>query len=174
MNKFVFTLFFVGLFFVSSAQQVHIIHANGSVIKINPGCRLMLAYKGYNGNLEYYSNIVTAITDSTIILGNKPFFMPIHPTQLLNNTKEIRYADIIAFRKRSAGGEISKSLLKTGAIIGSIIVLSNLNVRSNYTRLQAFGISFGVGLGINLALNLIFPENANKRVQEGWQFIYVP
>lgn len=149
--------------FVNPAQK--------KVILVKPGSKLYIAYKGYNGQTEFTANTVTGVTDSSFILGIKPpvFFKKRTPDARVNLYKEVKFSDITYFRKRSAGGEISRDLLKIGAAVTSIILLSNLYRNNNISRGNAVLISLGTGMVINWSIRLAFPENTRYKMDDGWR-----
>lgn len=138
---------------------------------VKPGSKLYLAYKGYRGQQEFTSNIITGITDSSFILGIKPGFFSRKrlPDARVNQYKEVRFADITYFRKRSAGGEVSRDLLRIGSAITSLILLSNLYKSHDISRGNAILISIGTGMVINWSIRLTFPENARYKMDDGWR-----
>jgi hypothetical protein len=174
MHRKFFTLLLVIFSIVANAQQLLFINeAKNKVITVNVGSKLFLAYKGYNNQLEYYTNLVTNITDSTITLGVIPFNERKRLNNKVNRFKTIAIKDIVAFRKRSLSMEVTKSVLQVGVVVFSAIVLRRLYLKSNVGNGAAFLLSLGVGLGSNSAIKGIFRENAKFKLKEGWIVKYV-
>lgn len=171
MHKLIFLLCSIIFLNVSEAQQVVFFNPKlNKTITVKPGAKVFLGYKGYNGNIEFASNTVTAITDSSITLGvNLGFWLPNKkPSASTNNYKTISLKDITHFRKRSFGGEMIKSAMQIGAAVGSVFLLSDLYRSSDASRTGAVLISIGAGSLLNLSAKIIFPENAKYRMQDGW------
>jgi hypothetical protein len=158
----------------SQAQNLLFVNkAQNKTITVKVGAKLFLGYRGYNGNTEFATNTVYEITDSTITFGINPEYMPFKrkPSAATNQYKIVRLKDITHFRKRSLGGQLTKDLLRTGAAIGSVFLLSDLYRNSNISRGNAFLISLGVGVATNLGIKLMFPENAKHAISDGWQIV---
>ncbi len=171
MHKLNFLLCSIIFLNISQAQQVVFFNPKlNKTITIKPGAKVFLGYNGYNGNTEFASNTVTAITDSSITLGvDLSFWFPKKkPSASTNNYKTILLKDITHFRKRSVGGELVKNTLQIGAAVGSVLLLSDLYRNSDVSRSNAVFISIGAGLMLNLVTKIIFPENAKYRMQDGW------
>jgi len=166
-----FLLVFCLLGKLTSAQQVIFFHSEkNKVFTINIGTKLMLAYKGYNGNLEYCSQLVTEITDSTITLGSA-FIAQGANNKMLNAYKVINLKDITAFRKRSLTMELSKTLLQAGLIVGSYFMYDYIT--KDMSNGAALLTTLGTGLAINLAISAAFRENTKYQMANGWQYRYV-
>lgn len=171
MYKIIVVFFSVLFINIAQAQQVVFknIVTNKEII-LKPGAKVFLGYKGYNGMLEFASNTVTNITDSTITLGIdiRYWFPNQKPNASTNNFKIINLKDITHFRKRSLAGDITKNLIRVGAAVGSVFLLSDLYKNTSVSTTNAVLISFGVGMSLNLATKLIFPENAKNSMSYGW------
>ncbi len=164
---------FFSVLFINIAQAQQVVFKNivtNKVVVIKPGAKVFLGYKGYNGMLEFASNTVTEITDSTITLGAdmRQWFPNQKPKASTNNYKIIYLKDITHFRKRSLGLDITKNLIQIGATIGAVFLLSDLYRNTNVSNTNAILISFGVGITLNLATKLVFPENAKNSMSNGW------
>jgi hypothetical protein len=171
MYKLVFLFCSIIFLNVSEAQQVVFFNQKlNKTITVKPGAKVFLCYKGYNGNTEFASNTVTAITDSTITLGvDLSFWFPNRkPSASINSYKIIALKDITHFRKRSLTGDLIKNVIQIGTAIGSVVLLSDLYRSSDAGRTGAVLISIGAGALLNLTAKIIFPENAKYRVQDGW------
>lgn len=175
MYKYIIVICFTLLTIQSSKAQdlLFVNKAQNKTITVRIGAKLFLGYRGYNGNTEFATNTVYEITDSTITFGINPDFMPFKrkPSMATNQYKIVRLKDITHFRKRSLGGQLTKDLLRTGAAIGSVFLLSDLYRNSNISRGNAFLISLGVGVATNLGIKLMFPENAKHAIADGWQIV---
>jgi hypothetical protein len=139
----------------------------GKLIEAKPGDFLIIRYKGYLGQTEFYKQTLLEIKDSSFVIGMYSFSEG-SLFERENPYKEINFKDVESFRRRSIGGSVSKSLLGLGAAIGSILVLDQLYENQNYSTLANLGISMGVGLSINFGLNLLFPDKPKYHMKEGW------
>ena len=159
------------LFFSYAATAQQLVFSNNQLnknITLLPGARLMVAYKGYNGQVEYASNVIAEITDSSVVLGVPYMLKRKHYNVKANNRKEILIKDIIAFRKRSFGAEVTHNLLRTATFLGMAILLSDLFQQNNISRPNAFLISFGTGYSANILLALAFPDKTKYKMDQGW------
>lgn len=144
----------------------------GKLIKAKPGDQLSISYKGYLGQTETYINILTEISDTTFVLGfigNQNSFFKLNQSGINNSCKEIKYSDIIAFRKSGPGRTLLKSTLAFGGAIGSILILNRLYKQNEISDFGKIGISLGVGIGINMLINLALPNKPIHQVVDGWQ-----
>ncbi len=155
------------------AQKIVFIHAgDGKIIEAKEGDVLSIQYRGYLGQTETFKNTLTSIKDSSFVLGidlidpSSPMAMKMGQQM---QAKEIRYADVMAFRRMSVGRVFLKSTLTTGAAIGTILVLSSLYKSNNISDMGKIGISLGAGLSVNALINLILPERPKYRMSAGWQ-----
>lgn len=171
MHKLIFLLCSIIFLNVSEAQQVVFFNPKlNKTIIVKPGAKVFLCYNGYNGNKEFASNTVTAITDSTITLGvDLSFWFPNRkPSASTNNYKVIALKDITHFRKRSITGDLIKNAVQLGSAIGSVLLLSDLYRSNDLNRTSAVLISVGAASILNLAVNKIYPENTKYKMQDGW------
>jgi hypothetical protein len=170
-TKFVGILLVLGLFAANKAwaqdKLIFINPTKGKLIEAKPGDFLIIKYKGYLGQTEFYKQTLLEIKDSSFVIGMYSFSEGSF-FEKENPYKEINFKDVQAFRRRSIGGSISKSLLGLGAAVGSILVLDQLNENRNNSTLANLGISLGVGLSINFGLNLLFPDKPKYQIKEGW------
>ncbi|MCF8445445.1 MAG: hypothetical protein K9H61_00505, partial [Bacteroidia bacterium] len=129
--------------------------------------------KGYLGQTEYFKNTLTEIKDSSFVLG-----VPIFRRNGGNmgneidqqfQCKEIRYLDVIAFRKASIGRNVFKSTLTLGAAVGTVFLFDKLYQKNQVSTFAKIGISIGVGLSLNYLINLAIPEKPNHKMTDGWQ-----
>jgi hypothetical protein len=141
--------------------------SQGKLVEAKNGDFLMIRYKGYMSQQEFYKQTLVNIGDSSVILGIPGIGGGILPKGE-NPYKEIRYIDIEAFRIRKPGVTIAKNLLGIGAAVGSILVLDRLYERGESSTLTNLAISAAVGISINIGLNLIFPEKPKYKTNEGW------
>lgn len=154
------------------AQTIVFINPNeGKIIHAKEGDMLSIRYKGYLGQTEYFKNTLTLIGDSSFILGI-PFGSDENMGSKLQQQlqyKEIKYSDVIAFRRSGMGRTFLKSTLSIGAIVGSFYVLNGLYTRNQVSDLGKIGLSLGVGLSFNLLINVAFPDKPNHKMKDGWQ-----
>ncbi len=142
----------------------------GKTITAQPGSTISVYYKGYLNQIQFTKNTLSAITDSSIILGL--MFEPTTANAINDKPKfytEILLRDIVAFRKISLGRNLLKSTAQAGAIYGSFFVLQNYIQRDKNTTLQNFGITIGIGLGSTIIINLLFNEKPKHKISKGWQ-----
>ncbi|MDZ4669013.1 MAG: hypothetical protein SGJ00_14190 [bacterium] len=140
----------------------------GKIIKAKEGDQLSVLYRGYLGQTEYFKNTLTEIKDSSFVLGIQFGLNPAAVGQTFQY-KEIKYTDIVAFRRSSLGRTLLKSGLSLGAVITSILLLNRMYTQSEISDFGKIGISFGVGIGVNLLINLAIPDKPKHKVSEGWQ-----
>ena len=143
--------------------------SQGKLIQAKIGDQLSVVYKGYLGQTETYKNTLTEIKDSSFVLGMPASVLnPNQSSQELQH-KEIRYADVIAFRRIGLGRVMLKTSLSLSATIGTIILLKNLYAQNKVSDLGKIGISIGVGLGLNALINMAMPDKPNHKMKEGWE-----
>jgi hypothetical protein len=157
---------------VNAQQIVFINPEKGKIIHVNEGEILSVRYRGYLGQTEYFKNTLTEIRDSSFILGfplgNGSGLLGAKIDQQMQ-IKEVKYADIIAFRRISVGRNIIKSTLTTGVAIGSFLLLSKLYEGNKISNFGKIGISLGVGLSINMLINIALPDKPKHQIKDGWQ-----
>lgn len=164
-----FLLVFNLVSITSSGQNV-ILFMNtksGVVLKAKPGDQISVLYKGYLGQTEYYKHTLFEIKDSTFILGN-----PLQgkgSQSLLPAYKEIKYSDVIAFRRMGIGRTLLKSTLSLGAAIGTLLVLDRLYTNNQVNNFAKIGISMGVGLGLRFGIDALLPEKPKYFIKDGWE-----
>lgn len=149
---------------------------SGKKIPVRSGTTLSIAYRGYLGQTEYFKSTLSVAGDSTLILGNpliQERYLGDSKLKQALTSKEVRYSDLIAFRRISLGRMILKSTLSVGALVGSFVLLGDLYRNSDYTDLQKFGISIGSGLGVNVLIQLLLPENPKYKMEDGWEISIV-
>lgn len=170
-TKYLGILLIIGLFAANKVlAQDKLIFINptlGKLIEAKQGDYLIIKYKGYLGQTEFYKQSLLEIKDSSFVIGMFGFSEG-SIFERENPYKEIKFRDVEAFRRRSVGASVSKSLLGLGAAVGSILVLDQLYENRNYSTLANLGISLGIGLSINFGLNLLFPEKPKYQMKEGW------
>lgn len=133
---------------------------------------LYVTYKGYNGQHEFATQVISDITDSTITLGLGPesiLWTGKKYNASANNYKVIQIKDITAFRKRSVGGVALNALVSVGSVVGSIFLLDDLIRTNNISTGNALLISIGAGLVVRYATMLVFPVNAKYKMIDGWK-----
>lgn len=139
------------------------------MIIVREGQTFSLMYKGYLGQTEFAKNMVTEITDSTVLLEIVPgseFFWK--SPLILSGRKLVKLNDIVAFRRITLGRKLLKSVLTTGAFLGSYLVLFNFYKSSNASVGRDLLLSVGVGLGSKLLIDAILPENPKYTMDDGW------
>jgi hypothetical protein len=136
-------------------------------IELKEGHKASILYKGYLGQPEFFIQMVTHITDSTIVLGtnrsSKLFGKSDAPS-----AKTIRISDILGFRRMTVGRQLAQAGVSIAGVVGSYILIRNLYA-SNINPTGAFFISLGTGYGIIGITRLLFPENIKYHMEEGWQ-----
>lgn len=149
---------------------------SGKSVTIQQGHKATLLYKGYNGQMEVFSEMVTEITDSTVTLGadlskvSKRF----KPGRMKRNTfKVIRIQDITGFRKMGLGRQLLKTTVRVGEVIGTAYFLGYIYA-SDLSAGTAFLISMGTGFTIIGVNSVLFPENIKHYMQDGWQVKSIP
>lgn len=173
MYKLAAALFFCFLFFNGFSQELWLTHtAKNKIIKARIGNMAYVTYKGYNGQHEFATQIISEITDSTITLGLAPggvFGGGKKYTAAANAYKVINIKDITAFRKRSVGGVALTALVSVGSVVGSVFLLDDLIRTNNISTGNALLISLGAGLVVRYGTMLIFPVNARYKISDGWK-----
>lgn len=150
--------------------------AKNKQVKAGIGNMLFVTYKGYNGQHEFATQLITDITDSTVTLGFNPenFTGNKKYNASANNFKVIYLKDITAFRKRSVSGVALNALISVGGVVGSVFLLNDLFNNNNISTGNAFLISFGAGLVLRFGTQLLFPVNAKYKMADGWSVKGLP
>jgi len=144
-------------------QSIFIQQQKGKVIQAKLGDQLSIKYRGYLGQTETFKQTLTEINDSSFTLGYS-FLGP-----EITTYKEIKYADIISFRRIGLGRVILKTTLSLGTAFGVIWFLDRTYKNNDYSLGGRIGISVGVGVGMNLLINALLPEKPKYNVKDGWQ-----
>ena len=173
MYKFIATFLLCFSFSYSFSQELWFTNAaKNKVIKARVGNMVYVTYKGYNGQHEFATQILSEITDSTITLGLGPgnvFGAGKKYTAAANAYKVINIKDITAFRKRSVGGVSLNALISAGSVVGSVFLLDDLIRTNNISTGNALLISLGAGLVVRYGTMLLFPVNAKYKMSDGWK-----
>lgn len=142
-----------------------------TTIQAKPGDFMIIRYKGYLGQTEFYKHTLQGVTDSSIFVGIVHPYSPLATVFAGGNNpwKEIKFKDIESFKRRSASANMVKSLLGIGAGLSAIFLLKDLNERNTYSDGKNLAISLGVGLGINIGMNLLFSDKPKYKIKDGWQ-----
>lgn len=143
----------------------------GKVINAKTGDFLILKYKGYLGQTEYYKHTIQEVNDSSVIVGI------IHPYSafstafigMKNPWKEIKLKDIESFKRRSAGANFLKSMISIGAGLTAVLLLKNLTDEKKFSNGKNLAISVGAGIGINLGMNMLFSDKPKNHIKDGWR-----
>jgi hypothetical protein len=174
LNKLsiLFTLKLVFCTLITGAQHTLVFTNiyNQKTITAQLGSTISVYYKGYLNQIQFTKNTLSAITDSSIILGL--MFEPTAAKAISEKPKfytEILLRDIVAFRKISLGKNLLKTTAQFGAIYGGFFVLQNYIQRDKNTTLQNFGITLGIGLGSTILIKLLFNEKPKYKISKGWQ-----
>ena len=141
------------------------------VIEVKAGQFLSVRYNGYLGQPEFFKNVVTEITDSTILLGIQPeLISPVLKNRNIPGSgKVIRITDISAFRRMRIGRQLLKSMSILGLAVGDYFLLSHLFRNVKISSGSAFLISLGAGIGGKIFIDLLYPESPKFNMSEGWQ-----
>lgn len=174
MPKFVALLLFVGFSTVCFAQKRLLFYNTQTLktVELKEGHRASILYKGYNNQIEFMTDAVTQITDSTITLGlDMTSFLPNRkPGQTISSKhKIIRIEDIIGFRRMTLGRQWAKIGVNIAGIVGSFYLLHGVYNNSSISNGGAFLISLGTGFAILGVGQLLFPENIKYYFKDGWQ-----
>lgn len=149
------------------------------MIEVIPGQTLALLYSGYMGQTEFAKNVVTEITDSTVVLGHhpdrmSPWFKQRAEKKTLKNGaayKVVRIKDIKGFRRITNGRQVLKTLTQTASIVGLFYLAGSVYRSPDISTGNAFLISFASGIGTSVIINVLFPENIKYHVGNTWQVI---
>ncbi len=143
----------------------------GKVIHAKTGDYLILKYKGYLGQTEYFKHTLQEVGDSSILVGIvHPYavFSPVF-AGMNNPWKEIKLKDIESFKRRSAGANFLKSMIGIGAGLSAVLMLKSLNEEKKFSNGKNLAISLGVGLGINIGMNMLFSDKPKNHIKDGWR-----
>ncbi|MCE2740213.1 MAG: hypothetical protein LW669_01870 [Sphingobacteriales bacterium] len=166
-NRIIFILFVLLLSepksLLAQEQIVFFHEQKGKIIQAKLGDQLSIKYRGYLGQTENFKQTLTEIKDSSFVLG----YSLLGPDILLY--KEIKYSDILAFRRIGLGSVILKTTLSLGSAVGAIFLLDRTYKNNDFNLAGRIGISVGLGVGMNLIINSIFPDKPKYQVKEGWK-----
>ncbi len=160
-------LLFMSNLLLAQEHIVFIHQQNGKVIRAKLGDQLSIKYRGYLGQTETFKQTLTAINDSSFVLGFQ--FLG----QELNACKKIKHQDIIAFRRIGLGRTILKTSLSLGSAVGVILLLDRTYKSETYSLGRRIGLSVGLGMGMSLLINGILPDKPKYQVKDGWQIYSV-
>jgi hypothetical protein len=178
MNRLIILSFFI--LPLAAVCQPALYFYNAQVNKIivaKPGDQLVVMYKGYNNQTEFYREIITEITDSTVTLGNNYN----HANNFISrgqkrkaeklgpNFKVIAIKDIVAFRRIGVGSILTKSVLQIGSVLGLVVLAEDVFESSSFSSSEKFLITFGAGLATKVLLTILFPEGVKYQMSDGWQ-----
>lgn len=172
-RSYLLVLFYFFTCALFAQNSILFINGNeGKIIKAKVGDQLSISYRGYLGQTESFISTLTQINDSTFVLGTiqtnkKQLFGK--TSNKANTSKEIKYSDVIAFRRSGPGRVILKATLTLATAIGSILLLDKLNETSELSDFGKIGFSLGIGLGINMLTNLALPDHPKYKTSDGWQ-----
>lgn len=141
-------------------------------IELKEGHKASILYKGYNGQIEFVSHIVSEITDSTITIGTdmSSLFPNRKPGSFIRSThKVIRIEDIIGFRRMTLGRQWAKAGVSVAGIVGSFYLLHGVYNNASISNAGAFFISLGTGFALLGVNQLLFPENIKYYFKDGWE-----
>jgi hypothetical protein len=182
MNKIILSVLFLLPLLGLSQPALYFYNAQtNEVITAKPGHQLVLMYKGYNGQTEFYKEIITEISDSTITLGHDYTktnnFTSISHSKKAHKKgpayKVIAIKDIMAFRRISPARILSKAGLQIGSVIGLLFLVEDIYESPDINSTNAFFLSFSLGIASRTIINIIFPEDVKHYMNEGWKVINV-
>jgi hypothetical protein len=173
MRKLTFLSFLVCMSLFCFAQKSLLFYHIQTLrtIELKVGHKATILYKGYLGQAEFISQVVTEISDSTITLGTdaQSFFASQKPGKNIKQVhKVIRISDITGFRRMTIGRQLGKAGLSIAGVVGSIYLLPYV-YGSGAGKGTAFFISFASGLTILGINQLVFPENIKYYFKDGWE-----
>ncbi|MCU0441427.1 MAG: hypothetical protein MUE96_03440 [Bacteroidia bacterium] len=146
-------------------------------ILLQVGQKATLLYKGYQGQIEVFNQLVTDINDSTITLGFDHGLSHKNQRQLGKKLraahKTIRIADIIGFRRITIGRQLAKSAVNIGLLVGSVLLLQSVYNTPNLNATADFFISMGIGFSVFGIQHIVLPENIKHYMADGWQVTVV-
>jgi hypothetical protein len=166
----VFSLMLLGLSARSQEAVRFIDTVQQKTILAKPGDFLIIRYKGYLGQTEFFKHTLQGVTDSSLYVGIVHPYSPMSTVFAGGNNpwKEIKFKDIESFKRRSASANMLKSLIGISAGLSAIFLLKDLNERNAYSDGKNLAISLGVGLGINIGMNLLFSDRPKYKIKDGW------
>jgi hypothetical protein len=148
---------------LKAQRQILVFHNDSAkkAVQLVEGGMLMVQYNGYLGQTELNTNTIVELNDSLLILG-KPRLLG-KPLE----RREIRLNDITGFRKISAGSQLLKFALSTGATLGAYYTFSD---NQNLTSTEKLLFSTATGLATHFTIKLAFPGKKIKyKLKDGWK-----
>jgi hypothetical protein len=132
----------------------------GQTVEFTEGNKISILYKGYLGQVEYASDIIRDLNDTTLTLMmrtglGKP------------KMRIIRIADIIAFRRISLGRQLAKLGVSIAGIASSYYLVRYI-YRSSLHPAAQFGLSLSSGIAVFSLNNHILPDFPNCFLEDGW------
>lgn len=151
------------------------------VVTAQKGEQLVVLYKGYNGQTEFFKEIITDITDSTITLGNDhskshPLFAKSQKDKIKKfgpGFKTISIKDIQAFRKISIARLLSKAAVQIGSVVGLLFLVEYIYDSPDISTSNSFALSLSAGVLTKTIVALSFPEDVKYEIKDGWQITTV-
>lgn len=178
MNRIILSVLFLLPLLGLSQPALYFYNAQtNELITAKAGQQLVVLYKGYNGQTEFYKEIITEITDSTLTLGHDftktNNFVSISQRKKAHKKgpayKVIAIQDIMAFRRISPTRILSKAGLQIGSVVGLLFLVEDIYESPDISSSNAFFLSFGLGIASRTIINIIFPEDVKYYMSEGWK-----
>lgn len=135
-------------------------------------------YTGYQNQTELFNQIVTDITDSTIVLGMNLADAESNKKRIGRSMKTkfkvIKIADITGFRRITLGRQLAKSAVGIGLLVGSVVLLQSVYNAPNLDATTDFLLSMGIGFTVFGVQSVILPENIKYYMADGWKATVIP
>ncbi len=167
----IFLLFFLLIALPSLAQNVikFTNSLSGKEVIIREGDMAKFSYRGYLNQPEVEENRIFRITPIDVHMGQMAFGHVAPQTQ-----RSILLSDITGFRKYFKHRTALKTSLQLASTVSIILLYPEIVNRDKLTRTQDILISLGISIGTSLLIEAMFPKKIKNRMNQGWQYQYIP
>lgn len=142
----------------------------------NIGDKISIQYKGYLNHIDYVYDMFVGCDDSSVFIGvlnPNPDSKRIQ--RLQSNGKayihQIRYSDIISFRRKTIGSELLRNLSISVTSIGTYLLLTQSSFFTEMSPGWRFGSIVALGLGIESLHQVLFNHKTKYKMKDGWIII---
>lgn len=141
----------------------------GEEVIIKEGDMAKFSYSGYLNQPEVVENRIFRISPIDVHLAQMAFGQVVPQTQ-----RTVLLNDINGFRKFFKYRTQLKTSLQLASTVGVILLYPEIVDRDKLSRTEDILISLGVSIGVSLIIEALFPKKIKHRMNQGWQYEYVP